>query len=350
MMTGVEVIAVAARTPVGLYAESAAAAVRAGVSRLGEHPEFVDGAGDPLRCARDPELDPGVRGAERLSALCAPVLRELAEKVFGRQPAPVMVPVYLAVPEPRPGFMKGKADEIRRSLLAIPLPKGVQLDVQFVEGGHAGGLRALELASFRLAQRQAEVCFVGGVDSYLDADTLDWLEDEGRVARSDARGGFPPGEAAGMLALATRGVRSRLGLSALASLLAVATGKEPRAIDGDEGLLGDGLTHVIRQATQDLRLPQERVDDVYCDINGERHRSDEWGFMLLKASSAFRDGTAYVSPVSSWGDVGAASGVLGCVLAVQSWQRSYATGPRALVCASSPEGMRGAAILEATGG
>jgi hypothetical protein len=37
MIAGVEVVALGARTPVGLYAESAAAAVRAGISRIGTH-------------------------------------------------------------------------------------------------------------------------------------------------------------------------------------------------------------------------------------------------------------------------------------------------------------------------
>ena len=102
----------------------------------------------------------------------------------------------------------------------------------------------------------------------------------------------------------------------------------------------------VGRAVATLRLPDERIDDLYCDINGERHRTDEWGFTALRHHAAIRDGSDYVTAAGAWGDVGAASGVLSCVLAIRAWERRYAHGPRALIWASSPAGLRGVVILE----
>jgi len=118
-------------------------------------------------------------------------------------------------------------------------------------------------------------------------------------------------------------------------------------LKGDVEVLGHGLTEAILGAVQSaaLRLPDEAIDDVYCDINGERYRTDEWAFTMLRASHVVRDAT-YSIATSSWGDVGAASGALGCILAARAWARDYAKGPRALVWGSSEGGLRAAVVLE----
>ena len=52
-MTPLEVVAIAARTPVGLTAATTAAAVRAGISRVIEFP-FITRQGEPIITAADP--------------------------------------------------------------------------------------------------------------------------------------------------------------------------------------------------------------------------------------------------------------------------------------------------------
>jgi 3-oxoacyl-[acyl-carrier-protein] synthase-1 len=87
------------------------------------------------------------------------------------------------------------------------------------------------------------------------------------------------------------------------------------------------------------------VDTLYSDINGERYRSEEWGFVAMKTPSLWKS-LGYEAPGSCWGDVGAAFGTLAGVLAVQSYQRRYARGPRSLVMAGSDSGLRGAMLLQ----
>ena len=66
-MTGsIYIIATGARTPVGLASAPAAAAVRAGITALGDHPFMVDQVGDPMPGAVDAEIDSHLMGPERL--------------------------------------------------------------------------------------------------------------------------------------------------------------------------------------------------------------------------------------------------------------------------------------------
>jgi len=123
---------------------------------------------------------------------------------------------------------------------------------------------------------------------------------------------------------------------------------EERSFGKGTEVLGHGLAAAIAGATASLRLPQEAVDTVFCDINGERYRSHEWGMAVLRTPEVFAT-TAYESPANLWGDMGAAWGALGCTLAVRAWARGYARGPRALVWGSSDGGLRGAVVLQQLG-
>jgi 3-oxoacyl-[acyl-carrier-protein] synthase-1 len=95
-------------------------------------------------------------------------------------------------------------------------------------------------------------------------------------------------------------------------------------------------------------LPGERVEAVVCDINGERYRSEEWGFTMLRLPETFVDPTAYDAPASCWGDMGAASGPLFVAVAVTAAKRGWAKGTRYLIWNSSEQGHRAAVVLEFT--
>jgi 3-oxoacyl-[acyl-carrier-protein] synthase-1 len=282
-------------------------------------------------------------------SLARRALAEAAAKLTRERPCPVPVRVLLALPEPRPGFSSRDASRLARRLGEVPPERLPAVRVEQAEGGHAGALGALERAVRDIGQGVEDLCFVGGVDSYLEAETLDWLDAERRLARAEIRGGFPPGEGAAMVAVASDAARSALGLPSLARIRTVACAREKRDPKCDEGLLGEAMAEAIRRTAGALRQG-EVLADVYCDINGERSRADDWAFALLRTAPAFRDGTDYRTAVSQCGEVGAASAALSCVLAVQAWHRGYANGPLALACGSTWTGLRGAAILERSAG
>ena len=149
-----------------------------------------------------------------------------------------------------------------------------------------------------------------------------------------------------MLAVATNSTRLAMGLPSLARVRTVACARDDRSPDCAEGMLGEGLSEAVARASGSLQQPREIFHDVYCDINGERPRTDDWGFTLLRLGALFRDGSAYTMSATQCGDMGAATACINCVLAARAWQRAYARGPISLVCGASWNGLRGAAVLD----
>lgn len=350
MSTSVSIIATGARTPLGVRAAPSAAAYRAGISGMGEHPFMIDQAGDPMPGALDVQLDPGLMGPERLLALAEPALREACTPLTrDAQASRLRFPLYLGLPEIRPGFTEQDAATVRSGLMRFEGLPIIISEVKVYTQGHAAGLAALAMATEQIQQGACEACLVGGVDSYFEPDTMEWLDENRQLAGAVSRSAFVPGEGAGFLLLMTERACTRLGLGAFARVLAVAIGRETKLIKTSDICLGAGLTSVIQSAVSGLSPSSGRINAVICDINGERYRGEEWGFVCLRLSQYFDDPIAYDSPADCWGDMGAASGPLFAMLACQAAARGYAKGPRTLLWASSETGLRGAAVLEFMG-
>jgi 3-oxoacyl-[acyl-carrier-protein] synthase I len=346
MASPAHIVGVGARTPVGLQATPAAAAVRAGILGLGEHPFMVDSVGDLMPGALDVEIDPRIMGPRRFLLLAESALRESCEPLGAGRRLPFDVPLYLGLPEMRPGFTEEDATEIRSGMSRIEgLPARLSKVTTFTEG-HAAGLSALAAAVEELKRGTFEVCLVGGVESYFHPDTMEWLDGNRQLANTVSRSGFVPGEGAGFCLLMTEPARVRLGLKSLARVIAVAVGKETKLIKTTDICLGEGLSATVGSVLSGFRPPDERINGIFCDINGERYRNEEWGFVCLRLSHYFDDPTGYQSPADSWGDIGAASGPLFAVLACEGLARGHAPGPRILLWTSSERGRRSAAVIE----
>ena len=258
----------------------------------------------------------------------------------------LQVPVYLGLPEYRPGFSKSDAQEVQKGIGNIEgLPIQIS-EVKVLSEGHASGLSAFAVATEHIRKGVLEACLVGGVDSYFHPDTMEWLDENRQLVGTISRSAFVPGEAAGFCLLMSAEVSKRLGLVALARVLEVAVGREVKLIKTSDICLGEGLTTTVRSAVGGLRPPDETINDIICDINGERYRGEEWGFVCLRLPQYFDAPTAYLSPADCWGDIGAASGPLFVMLACEAAAGGYAKGERTLLWASSEGGLRGAAMLE----
>lgn len=345
-MSRAHIVAVGARTPVGLRADTSAAAVRAGICRVGEHPSLLDLSGAPIRCAMDGRLDPERLGWARYGVLAESALLEVCA-ALGASGAlrAATLDVFLCLPEPRPGWTASDAQRMVAQLRGSSVPGVGALRITPCQPGHAGALLAMGEVARRISARHLDLCLVGGVDGYLDLVTLDWLYEHQQLACENVRGGFFPGEAAGFVAIASTGAMRELRLAPLGTIAGAHAATETKLIKTDAVNLAVALTEAVAGATAGLQLPRDAVDAIYCDINGQRYRSEEWGFVALKLPHACRDSTVYEAPSASWGDVGAATGPLLTALAVQAWQRGYGRGPRALVWAGSEAGLRAAVLL-----
>ena len=343
MLQPSHIVAIGARTALGLAPEPSAAAVRAGMSRVEEHPYFVDATGQPLRGAYDRRLDEELPCVERMAALAEHALSQLVVRLQLR--GELSVPLLLSLPEARPGFGLADEQQLERRLAQVPGALRFH-SVRTVSRGHAGALEALHVAAQLVSTGAEGICIVGGVESWFEPRTLAWLSRNGQLMRSDARSAFFPGEGACFVAVASQAIRRHLGLPSLAVVRGTGVATEHAPIKVDRDNLGVGLAEAVGQACRELGGAGGLVDEVYCDINGERYRAEEWGLAILRTHQRFRDPSRYTAPASQWGDLGAATGTALAMLAVAAWQRGYARGPLAVMIAGSEAGRRGALLLE----
>jgi 3-oxoacyl-[acyl-carrier-protein] synthase-1 len=345
----VYIVSTGARTPLGFEAASSAAAVRAVISAVREHPFLIDQAGDAMAGALDAELDPRLLGPERLLALARPALFEACSPLTNSGGWHAPLPVYLALPEYRPGFDDRAAATVRDELAATNDLPFRMAEVAVAPMGHAAGLAAIVKAVGQIEAGAFDACLVGGVESYFQPETMEWLDENLQLAGARSRSGFVPGEGAAFSLLMNEAACDRSGLSALARIRSANTGREANLIKTADRCLGKGLTEVVQSVVLPLRERVAVVDAVICDVNGERYRAEEWAFVSLRLGQYFADPTAYQSPADCWGDMGAASGPLFAMLVCRAAACQYAEGPNTLIWASSERGLRGAAILETAG-
>jgi len=343
MNTDLHVVAMGARTPVGYSAQASAASARAGISRIRLQVGSNGDSDDPL--SLDAGLgDMSLSGAERMVVLGQSALEEALHSLpASYRPATLEIPTLVGLPEGRPGW---GPDEIAHVVAALTKVEAGALRVapRPFASGHAALFPALAQAQTLLASGQSPVVIVGGIDSYIDGEALEWLSECGQWKSERVRAGLIPGEAAAFVVLTHARDAASLRMKPLARVRAHSTARETKVIKTDAVSVGEGLSAAVSEIVAAVG-PDGIVHDVYCDINGERYRSEEWGFVALRLAASFRDATAYHTGASVWGDVGAASGPLNMIRCVQAWRRSYAKGDTAIIWGSSEGGLRGAALL-----
>ncbi len=347
--SAIHVVGLGASTPVGRDAWASAAAVRAGIAGFSQHPFLMDTAGEPIRIAAAQWLDAGTPMQERLAALLLPAigqcLQPLEDALSG-----LRMPLALGIGTERPGFDA----PIRDALIEQTRNRHAGTFSAFAAfpNGHAAGLLALEVVCRKLGEGALDACLIACVDSYLSPETLEWLETcdqlHGAGPQNNAWG-FIPGEAAGALLLMRADTAARVSATAFAQVVAVGRAVESKRIKTETVCIGEGLTEAFRGALAPLS-PEEKVTDIYCDMNGEPYRADEYGFTCLRTREHFESASDFVAPADCWGDVGAAGMPLHVALASIAGAKGYANGPTAFVWASSEDGNRGAASLRVSEG
>jgi len=342
------IIGIGATTAVGLDAASTAAAVRAGVSGFQEHPYMINQEGEPYLLAMVPSIDPGISGAKRYIELMSPSISEALMPLQHLSENKFEITVILGLPEKRPGILDDLAEKVASSIQTNTSEFYKIKDIKIAYKGHAAGLMALESASKLFAAGDCEFCLVGGVDSYIDPDTLDWIEDNEQLHIPSNAWGFIPGEASAFCLVCSVKTANRYNLPIKAQLLAIATAHEENCIKTETICIGEGLTSAVSKALQ--VLPDGvKINQTYCDQNGEAYRADEFGFMLARLSKYFVDPSEYVAPADCWGDVGAASGVLFVQLVCGAAEKGYCIGDISLLWGSSEGGERGATLVRTNG-
>lgn len=260
---------------------------------------------------------------------------------------PLLLEHLIRVGDTTPGALEADVFLGMLGPLMPPALRGASLQV--VHGGHAGGAEALQRAEALLGSRQAELCVVGGVDSYLDVPTLEWLEATGRLKTPDRPTGLMPGEGAAFVTIErATGLRERR-VAPLALLGPISLMEDP---DEDGSVApGEVLARTLCNVLERNPERDQEAQVLIHDLNGQDVRAMEWGYALLRGSHSFpRIGqlTRWL-PALSFGDVGCATVPFQVCLAVRALERGYALGRQLLLASSSEEGGRSALIVTAPG-
>ena len=322
--------------PVGLYAASACAAQRAGISALSELP-WLDNAGEPIVGAMVPGLDDGLPRGARLLELSLRSISEVAGRRLGL--AWPQVPLLLCLAEPeRPGAQAGNQRLAQTLVDQAQERLGMRFHPELSRAfacGHTAAFRALAHARTLMARGLAPACLVCAADSLLNATTLQWLSMNDRLKTELQRDGLSPGEAAAAVL-----VESQVREESCVQVLGLGFGLEAATVSSGLPQLGLGLAAAARSALDEARRGLHEIDLRLSDVSGELH-----GFKELPLLQARLEDQPLWHWAEAIGDTGAAAGLAQLVLADQAFRKDYAPGPLALGLSSAWHGDRAAAVL-----
>jgi len=337
-------------TSIGFSAAAISAALRGPISGFREAEEYTDSEGNPILIAEIPivsDISDDEEREPRLRSIARFCLQQLVTDAFPLGAADKW-PVYLligvaTVDRPGPRY-EGIANELQFHLSEVLRDRFGKWAIRFLESGNPSGIEALQHARRFLALHPDAVCIVGGIDSLLDVETLDYLEDDARLksATYGRHQGLIPGEGVGFLVVESAEFARRRNRRALAEVLGVAVAREPAPVRSPDPSTFTGLSEACRAALVDSGSPPESIGTIIGDLNGEFFRAKEWAHTALGCLGSGERSLWH--PADCFGDVGAASGALLVSLGA-TLLAACSTDLRTLCFCSDDEEARGAVVL-----
>jgi 3-oxoacyl-[acyl-carrier-protein] synthase I len=328
--------------PVGLSAKAACAAMRAGVAKFDDLP-YGDKNGQAIVGASVPGLDFTLKRGQRLVELLALAIADSLAECTGLRLDKVPLLVGLA----EPGRPAGGAQMVKTIVPQVQEKLGLKFHPglsRAIPEGRAAGFEVLRVAR-EILSHDPEVpgCLVCGVDSYINASSLLWLEHQWRLKREDHSNGVIPGEAAAAV-LVHRHPDPVSGSQV--SLAGLGFGNERATVLSEEPLLGLGLTEAARAALHEAGIQMHEIAFRISDVTGESYGFKEQALVIGRLLRVHREeGYPIWHCAENIGDTGAAAGVVGLVTALYAFRKGYAPGRIALCFASSDWGKRAVAVL-----
>lgn len=325
---------------VGLSAESACAAMRAGIANFQELP-YLDNRGEPIIGAMVPGLAPNLRRRERLGTLLAMAVADcLRDKVI--EPL-AQIPLLVGLAEPdRPGGGAGLGKEIIVQLIENV---GGRFHPQFsrtIASGHTSGFEGLGVARELFKNSEVSTCLVCGVDSYINASSLLWLDRHQRLKTNGNSDGVIPGEAAA--AVLVRREES-IGEGAQIRLEGLGFAKEKATPLNEEPMIGLGLAQATRSALDEAGLQYHQIDLRISDVTGESYGFREQALVEGRLLRVRKEEMPIWHSADSCGDIGAAAGLSELVMAFHAIKKNYVPGVPIVCFTSALPGDRAVAIV-----
>lgn len=311
------IVSCGARTPVGTTAPMTLAAWRINLSRLTAHRHYIDSQENPLVLGTTesiPELTPD---EDRISLLAIPAIQESLEMLENNSTFSGSIHLIVGIPSDIEWGGDFPLAPLHDAILKHCAKYAFNTTIQFVPKGHASFYLGVAEARKKLDKTPTDLFLIGGVDSYHNKTRLQKLIQSGRLKCQDESFGMIPGEGAAFCLVGEESAVRSLQLPIMAKITAVSTGLEPRSAEKGDILTGEGLTAVWRDVLS-LLTPEVQIDQIFCDLNGERERAQEYGFTAVRLKKYFRSISDFNTLTDACGDMGAASGAISCISAIQS--------------------------------
>jgi hypothetical protein len=202
---------------------------------------------------------------------------------------------------------------------------------------------ALAQAEEWLEGRLCDRCVIGAIDSLIDPFTLQALAKMGLLKTAEQPVGFAPGEAAAFAVVETvRGARARRApVQAVLEGHATAVAAPNPLLQEDPGTeegLAAAVAHSLAASGEPGRGPALAV----VNLNGDTYRARSWGETVVRPQApALRAAPVWI-PALSFGEIGAAAGLVSVAMLARGWARGYAPDARAMICLMDDVGGRAA--------
>ncbi|RKG83444.1 immunity 49 family protein [Corallococcus terminator] len=179
----------------------------------------------------------------------------------------------------------------------IPVPPSRCLGL-----GHSGLAAALQEAERGISNAEAERYLLVAVDSYLDAYSLEWLDEFHRLKTETRPTGLMPGEAGACVLVESVSSARRRGAPVDAVIESAAVIRVPDAGPRESARLGMGLAQAV-EAVRKVAAANSRFEgDIISDLNGEVWRANAWGHARVRLSESLGSNTRQVTLCESLGE------------------------------------------------
>jgi 3-oxoacyl-[acyl-carrier-protein] synthase-1 len=325
---------------VGLNAAAACAAIRAGIANFVELP-YRDNQGEPIIGAMVPGIPRDLKRDELVVEL---LVRALSDSLRHKQSEPLKnIPILIGLAETdRPGGRAGLAHSI---INRVEEKLGWQFQPRLsgvITQGHTSGFRALQTARKLFHDGQAQTCIICGVDSYINASSLLWLDQFWRLKTEENSDGVIPGEAAAAVLLEQQ---TQAQSECKVKVIGLGFSHESAHVLSEDPLLGQGLAEATRTALAEAGCQMHEIDFRISDVTGESYGFKEQALVLSRLMRSRREELPIWHCADTIGDSGAASGICQLVIAQAAFTKGYAPGNQALCYTSSVPGDRATAVL-----
>ncbi len=331
----IRIAAAGACCALGYSADAISCALRAGLDHFQES-EFGTSNGDPVRVARLPDTERW--GADRLANWLHHALADCLEAF----PALSVenIPLFLLTLEAeRPhGEEHAQFETATRAQQSLGLR--FHPGSRIVAGGRAGLGIALEQIAALFAAGGARQALLVGVDSYLNARSINHYLTAKRLLVPGNSDGFLPGEGAAAILLEACAAE-KPGLH----IAGIGRGQAEGRPDGSVPSRARGLTQAMRAALVQADFTADALHFRLSDQNGEAFFAREAANALTRIAVPGTFAPATLTTADCTGEIGAATGPLMLAWLTRFMPRPDGPGQRGLIHLANDHGERSAIVV-----